>query len=293
MSWSSTTGARVAIGTSLSGRLRNTSLPKSHGLLPLFEAVVNSIQSIDSARADIGTGLIVIEIVREPGGLFDLLPGRGPAPLLPIVDFIIRDNGAGFHEDNMESFQTLDSEYKADQGCRGVGRLLWLKAFDRVRVESSFHSADGQIRSRKFQFTGRDGISEEEVGAASGDAYAQVTLSGFKSAYQKASPKGGETIARGLLEHCLWYFVRDGGAPDIVVKDGGEVYDLNRKYDEYMRSSAKTARLAVKSVPFDLIHLELKTGAIASPHLNWCAANRVVLEENLRENCGLARIPEG
>lgn len=37
----------MAIEASLSGRLRNTSLPKSRALLPLFEAVVNSIQAVD------------------------------------------------------------------------------------------------------------------------------------------------------------------------------------------------------------------------------------------------------
>jgi hypothetical protein len=29
----------------------------------------------------------------------------------------------------MLSFETLDSDHKARLGCRGVGRLLWLKAF--------------------------------------------------------------------------------------------------------------------------------------------------------------------
>ena len=33
--------------SNLKGRLRNTNLPKSNALLPLFEAVVNSIHSID------------------------------------------------------------------------------------------------------------------------------------------------------------------------------------------------------------------------------------------------------
>ena len=35
----------MSLQTNLKGRLRNTSLPKSHGLMPVFEAVVNSIHS--------------------------------------------------------------------------------------------------------------------------------------------------------------------------------------------------------------------------------------------------------
>ena len=37
----------MSLNTSLKGRLRNTNLPKSHTLFPLYEAVVNSIHSID------------------------------------------------------------------------------------------------------------------------------------------------------------------------------------------------------------------------------------------------------
>ena len=38
----------------------------------------------------------------------------------------------------MKSFLTLDSDYKADKGGRGVGRLLWLKAFRKVNVSSIY-----------------------------------------------------------------------------------------------------------------------------------------------------------
>ncbi|WP_276508133.1 hypothetical protein [Endozoicomonas acroporae] len=40
----------MSLHTNLAGRLRNTNLPKSHGLLPVFEAVVNSIQSLEEAN---------------------------------------------------------------------------------------------------------------------------------------------------------------------------------------------------------------------------------------------------
>ena len=37
----------MAMTTYLKGRLRNTSLSKTRGLFPLYEAVVNSIHSIE------------------------------------------------------------------------------------------------------------------------------------------------------------------------------------------------------------------------------------------------------
>jgi hypothetical protein len=89
----------------------------------------------------------------------------------------------------------------------------------------------------------------------------------------------GLSIAKDLLEHCLWYFVREGGAPHIVLHDNGVVIDLETVFLDYMRSSARTERLSVGGKTFDIIHLKLKANAKSAPTLNWCAANRVVVEE--------------
>ena len=118
--------------TNLAGRLRNTPLPFSSGLLPLFEAVVNSIHAIEEAGLSTNDGRITIEILRkakqEQLNLADAKK-RGPDALEDIVGYPEADNGIGFTDENMESFHTLDSEHKVSQGCRGIGRLLWLKAF--------------------------------------------------------------------------------------------------------------------------------------------------------------------
>lgn len=272
--------ARLVINTSLSGRLRNTMLPKSHGLLPLFEAVVNSIQSIDATYVDMGQGRIEVHLVRYGQGAFDFRPS-GRIPEEPIIEFRIRDNGAGFHTENMKSFETLDSEYKLSLGGRGVGRLLWLKAFQRVEVTSLFKEG-GQLRRRSFRFTADSGIAGNEVEDVShGEPFADVRLVGYRKHYQQVAPKKGSTIARDLLEHCLWYFVRPGGAPEIVVIDKGETIDLHLLFEEYMRSSSKTEQITVRGKRFDIIHLKLKAGAKPTPSLNWCAANRVVIEESI------------
>ena len=60
----STTGMMM----NLQGRLRNTHLPKSHGLLPLFEAVVNSIHAIEEAEVPSLDGKITVEIMRRAQG---------------------------------------------------------------------------------------------------------------------------------------------------------------------------------------------------------------------------------
>lgn len=277
----------MTLSTSLSGRLRNTSLPKSHGLLPLFEAVVNSIQSIDAANPEGDSGRIVVEIERLPQlNLFDSVgrSERGPVPQEPILSFRVTDNGAGFHDDNMQSFETLDSEYKAGYGCRGVGRLLWLKAFKKVEVSSVFLDEVGQAFERSFSFTAEKGVTDEVVGAtASRETGATVKLLDFRPVYRDTSPKSHSTIARNLLEHCLWYFVRPGGCPDIIVVDGEEQVNLTHLFADHMLSSSQTQTLAVRGREFDLVHLKVRSRTGIEPQIHWCAANRVVVEEKITD----------
>ena len=276
-------GDTIAINTSLTGRLRNTSLPKSHALLPLFEAVVNAIQAIDEVHDGMDAAAVEIEILRaeQPP-----LPGAdhefGTPALAPIVGFEVRDNGEGFHDSNFDSFQTLDSEYKAAHGGRGVGRLLWLKAFERVEVASQFRDPEGGTKRRSFTFTARNGVANDLVTDAS-DACtgATVRLISFHETYRRNSPKTTASIAKSILEHCLWYFVRPGGAPQIYVIDNLERADLGSIFQDYMVSSTNTGNFSVKGQSFELVNLNLRTSAKTLPQLNWCAAARVVIEENL------------
>lgn len=115
----------MSLQTNLKGRLRKTSLPKSHGLMPVFEAVVNSIHSIEE-KGNANNGKIVLRINRATQGGLDL----DAKALPPIIGFTITDNGCGFDETNFKSFETLDSDHKIDKGCRDVGRLMWLMAGD-------------------------------------------------------------------------------------------------------------------------------------------------------------------
>jgi len=119
-------GKSMSLQTNLKGRLRNTFLPKNHGLMPVFEAVVNSIQSIEE-KGDIDSGKIVLSIDRATQGGLDLESRSIP----PIIGFSISDNGCGFDNNNFKSFETLDSDHKIQKGCRGVGRLLWLLILQR------------------------------------------------------------------------------------------------------------------------------------------------------------------
>lgn len=277
-------GEDMALTTSLRGRVRNTSLPKSHALLPLLEAVVNGIQAIDARFGDDSSqGRLSVRIDRSPQEALSLDPaGPGRSALQPIVGFTVEDNGVGFTQENMDSFETLDSDYKAADGCRGVGRLLWLKAFERVSVLSGYEDVSGALRGRQFRFSVERDVEQIEPPDRLDDAGTVVELGRFKTAYQRSAPKTVDAIAKEVFEHCIWYFLRPGGAPEITVSDDGDAVSLQDLMDGFVFSSMPTRTFEVKGQKFDMANLCLKSSTRnQAPRLYWCAANRVVREENL------------
>lgn len=207
----------MGMETNLHGRLRNTSLPYGRGLLPVFDAVVNSIHSLEEAWLSPNDGTITVQILRKvTTRQFDFEGAqkkRGPDACEDIIGFEVIDNGIGFNDANMKSFNTLDSEYKADKGCRGVGRLLWLKAFERAVVRSIYRDETDALKSRTFAFNAASGVIDEKISDAPSGAERStcVRLESFQKRYREASNKTIGTIANSLFEHCLWYFVRKGG----------------------------------------------------------------------------------
>lgn len=208
-------------------------------------------------------------------------PGRNPQP--DITDFLVEDNGIGFTDENYESFTTLDSEHKLSRGGRGIGRLLWLKAFSRVEIQS-IYKQDEEFKKRKFSFSTKLGVSDPESNSPdTTELQTHVALHGFKDKYRKASPKGTESIAAHIIDHCLWFFIRPGGAPDIYIREesDGTSFHLNTIFDDQMDANATTAQVKIEGIPHDLIHVRMY-GSHSKEHIVcYCANGRVVKEEKI------------
>jgi hypothetical protein len=268
--------------TNLHGRLRNTTLPMSHGLMPLFEAVVNSIHAIEEANIPASQGQILVEIIREDMEQPDMLDKKpGPDAVPGIIGFRIDDNGIGFDDENMQSFKTLDSEHKVDKGCRGVGRLLWLKAFSSVDIDSVFINKEDKHMSRRFYFSSLHGVSDPELTEASSGVSRKTSihLNGFVKQYRNNSHKLATSIAKSLLEHCLWYFVRESSSPEITIKDGGEVISLDDIFENHMKVDSQPESINIKDNIFNLTHVKLRTNSAQGHVLAFCASSRLVKEE--------------
>ena len=202
----------------LEGRVRNVSLSRKQGLRPVFEAIANSIDAIEDKNAD---GTVEIRILRDLSRqvLFD-----GDTGLHPIHAFEITDTGVGFTARNWQAFQESDTTVKAAQGGKGIGRLLYLKAFDRAEVASTFEE-DGKWFRRDFSFRLPTGIVDSQVTEVSPSRTTTIVrLVGFNERYRKETPRTGKAIATRIVEHCMERFVL-GKCPTLTLHDD-EVFDL-------------------------------------------------------------------
>ena len=279
--------AMAQLGSSLEGRLRNTDLPISKCLFPVFEAVVNSIYAIDDRLKSDNTFAMAdgkIRIILDRANESDLFGGK--AELLSIT---IEDNGIGFNENNYNSFCELDSLYRESLGCKGIGRLLWLKAFDSAEIESSY--VDGsEMKCRHFIFTSK-GIDElAALEFNDKELKTKVRMNGIKPRFKESLSKlSQESIAKAIFEHCLWFFIREGGCPDIRVIDGtNPATNLSEIYDSYMGSdNSEIATFSLGEETFNVLHIKLQRSDKNNNVISYCAGNRIVNDEKIKDVVGL------
>lgn len=266
------------------GRLRNTNLPRTKALFPVFEAVVNSIHAIDELGA--GTsGSINVEVVRDKqqslGSLQQKGGKKGPMPVGDIIGFNIVDNGVGFHDENHKSFHLLDSEHKTSIGGKGIGRLLFLKAFRVAKITSHYIDAQGNIAVRELEFNENNGAVDIVSSApiASKARSTTVKLIDFRADYQEHAPKTLQAIGMAILEHVLWYFVREGGAPSIRVQDDSGSVNLDELFEGFMHSNAATHSIMIKGHSFELTHVRLRPSSGKQHYIAFGGQRREVIQE--------------
>src|SRR5258708_16844489 len=105
-------------------------LPKpskvAEALQPLFEAISNATHAVEDRFLEgaIAKGRtdVTIKNLRSPSKF----------------EATISDNGVGLSPDRFKAFRTTDTPFKIERGGKGVGRLLWLDAFESVKINSIY-----------------------------------------------------------------------------------------------------------------------------------------------------------
>ncbi|GHU41381.1 hypothetical protein FACS1894190_09420 [Spirochaetia bacterium] len=264
---------------SVAGRVNNINLPDKKVLLPVFEAIINSIQACANAGNSSNIDLLIKRHYDQPSLSSDI-------NFLPeISSFTIKDNGCGFNTENFNSFNKSDSLNKAEIGGKGIGRFLWLKVFGNIKIDSVF-SENNKIQHRTFTFSVKDdGISNNKLKdvVTSTPINTEVHLSDIYEKYRKIIPKETSVIVKALFGYCLSYFIA-GLKINITVSDDynkSEKYNLFDMYKREIKNNIIKESLVIKSNPLDAFIIKYPTTNGFNHRIVYCAHNREVKIEKI------------
>jgi hypothetical protein len=267
--------------TNVIGRVNNISLPVTKALLPVFEAIINSIQAC-SINEECKIDLLINRNLSQQALSEEV-------NFLPEINgFIINDNGCGFNEENYKSFNTSDTTRKMEIGGKGIGRFLWLKAFEYVNV-NSIYIENNEKKNIRFEFSTKkdDGISKLNINSVveSTPITTEVKLINILEKYNKYIPKETKTIAHSLFEYLLPYYI-SGKKLNINVlddNDKNEKYNLLNMYDEFIKNRIEKEIINLKSNNIDIYIIKYPTTSEANHRIIYCAHNREVKVEKLNK----------
>ena len=238
----------IDMNIDIRGKINEKKLAYNNTLLPLYEAIANSIHSIEDDSAT-KPGLIEVDIIRSNEPELNLPGMKKPQ----IIDFNITDNGIGFNDENFESFNLAHSTYKFHKGGKGLGRFIWLRAFHFAEIESIYKENDHFV-IRKFNFEPtKDGIEKhtrENIGTIE-KRYTTVKLRILKKDYWQWCNSIAEDIAFKIIEHCFIYFLKPD-CPRIILKDSDEIIVVNDLFNQFKSGGVSKTTINLDNYEFEI-----------------------------------------
>ena len=266
----------MPITVNVEGQLSQIKLSQSKALWPLFETIINSIQSLEDTDEPEKT--IIIEAIRDTDIQMKLdSKGKPVEEQAHFNEFIVTDSGNGFNSTNYQSFLEAYSRLKVKKGCKGIGRFLWLKAFDSVEIDSILFENNKWYR-RTFEFTTAGVKPEENLKICNQEDNKRITkvhLKGFKSVYRDSVAYSLESLAKKIIEHCLPYFIM-GICPLIILRErDGDSININSYYEKVYKDSIHQDPMTLRNQEYILYHRMVMEGA-EKHELHLCANYREV-----------------
>ena len=264
---------KKVFASNINGKVKNYKLSYKNAMLPIYEAITNSIFAIEQKRKDDPSfiGKIEVEFIRT--GLCK--------EEMVVRDVLIKDNGVGFNEENMSSFMTSDSRFKEEFGGKGNGRFSWLKEFYSAEITSVFY--DGVYNKRSFVFTmNNDEVDDTLSETNETDTGSIVYLKDLNEKYERYIPKETNSIVEGLIEHLIVYLLSDE-CPSIKIKDYDKTYSVNDTFKEMFENEKTMTTFNVGNYSFELTSLKIKREGFGHNYLYFCANNRLVKTKDVNE----------
>jgi hypothetical protein len=269
--------------TNLKNRVSKLHLTRNKPLLPLFEIISNSIHAIQDKIAlnqkEKFIGKIEISIIRN--GDINTLKELDDIDNYPINSFIVKDNGIGFDLENMKAFSEFDTERKAKIGGKGIGRLVCLKAFQKLIVESVYLD-NNMYKMRRFEYKkSKEGFDnyQDDLKTKQQSTHSSVELFKYEDEYQKHVPKNIFEIAREIITHFQLYFIQNIEPEIILINQNGIEINLSNLFKNEFAREILQLPFEIGSEKFEVFIT--KSYKAKSHKIHYCANERTVKEEGI------------
>lgn len=185
----------------LAGRIENMRLPdgKAAVLYCVYEALSNSLHAIED---EFGTDSMAEKGKIEVNVTLDDEKN--------ISSISIRDNGTGLTPNNLKAFDTCDTRNKRQRGGKGIGRLIWIKVFQQIMVETISKQPDDSYQLAKFRFLPNEenSIFEPKYQPSQSTAsHTQINLCDSRSEFRLRIT--WNAFVKDLALHFFSYFMTD------------------------------------------------------------------------------------
>jgi len=254
----------------IEGLVNRLELSPAKAMTPLYEAVSNGIDAIEEHRDGFGNHFIRIRLIASN----DLAHQAGDDTLL-VDGFDVVDDGIGFNDANLASFQEAHTLSKVQVGGRGIGRFTFLKVFSSVHICSVFRR-DDRVLLRKFEFSIQEDLKgADETSEVAEPCGTQVSLRGMDDKYKAGWPTHPEIIAERIIAHFLIRFAARSCPPMTLESPGHAVIDLHELFQSTVQAHIEEFFFEVSGYTFALQAYRHHDGR-ARHKLSLCANGREV-----------------
>lgn len=243
----------------IKGLVDRLELSQGKAMMPLYEAISNAVDAIEEHQDGFSNHSIRIRLVASN----DLAHQAGDGTL--VVDgFDVIDDGVGFNDKNLASFQEAHTLSKVKVGGRGVGRFTFLKVFSSVHIRSVF-KRDGKALLREFDFSIQDELkgadTTSEVKEPCGT---HTSLRGMDDKFRAGWPTQPETIAERIIAHFLIRFAARSCPPMTLESPGHAPIDLHALFQSTVLAHIQELFFEVSGIHLPCRHMVTETDARAT-----------------------------
>ncbi|HBJ94392.1 MAG TPA: ATP-binding protein [Hyphomonadaceae bacterium] len=253
----------------------------------MFEAISNAFFAIEDAYGhdEIGKGRVSIAIENLGSG--------------KKIDIQVSDNGIGLDHIRFGAFCTIDTDFKRSKGGKGVGRLFWLDAFQKIEVSSQYKNSDRYLKRHfSFQLKNSEQIvsAQTDVDSLPGVTGTTIHFTGLRGTdYQNNFPKRVDTFIRYFSAHFIADFLV-GNGPEVEITMNNEVFSFPKQVSDLVVGN-KNEATGSKHDEFGQLKIvgftcdaEASTGLDGSHQLHLLANGRTVETRKIDNLLGLKNI---